>query len=571
MALRVKLLGRPSLEHDGTSRRLEGHKTWALLTYLLLEPHPPTRRELAERLWAEADDPLGAVRWALSQVRKAIDPPAEIGERDGRIKIDAEVIEVDAGELLRGEWDEASVADLVRGELLEGMSFGETPSFDAWLEIQRARIATAATDALRWAASLLADRDPDQALALAERALRGEPFDDSLHELVVQIHVAKGDPARARAYAAQVSRRYRDELQIDAPASIARPLERPTRSLAEPLLRLDVQARALLDIAKVRFRAADCAGARDIALRAARQAAVSGDKALEARALIVGSSTYTAGGLGTAREWNSLLQHALRLANELGDRAAIGEIECERGRISAIEARYGTAEASFRRARRVAEAIGDTQLAGWARSNLASCLADQCEFAAAEAELRDALPAAGWTPYPMATLARVLLRTGRIEEGKAFADAAVTRAEREGLLEPLPWALIQAGEARFAEGDLDAATERFTRALTIATETHLVSWQALSLRGLGRVARKEGDESRAISLLREALLREEGSRGHRRIVATILADLTELERGRDPAKVEKGLRIAEAGSMTDLAERLRRFAPSHTVRHTVTT
>jgi tetratricopeptide (TPR) repeat protein len=169
----------------------------------------------------------------------------------------------------------------------------------------------------------------------------------------------------------------------------------------------------------------------------------------------------------------------------------------------------------------------------------------------------------------MATLARVLLRTGRIEEGKAFADAAVTRAEREGLLEPLPWALIQAGEARFAEGAVDAATERFTRALTIATETHIVSWQALALRGLGRVARAQGDESRAISLLREALLREEAARGHRRIVATILADLTELEHGRNPNLVEKGLRIAEAGSMTDLAERLRRFAPSHTVRHTV--
>src|SRR2546425_562363 len=69
MPLRVRLLGRPALEHDGASRRLEGHKPWALLTYLLLEPRPPTRRELADLLWSEADDPLGAVRWSLSQVR----------------------------------------------------------------------------------------------------------------------------------------------------------------------------------------------------------------------------------------------------------------------------------------------------------------------------------------------------------------------------------------------------------------------------------------------------------------------------------------------------------------------
>ena len=206
MPLRVRLLGRPGLEHDGESRRLEGHKPWALLTYLLLEPRAPTRRELADLLWSETDDPLGAVRWSLSQVRKAINPPAEIGERDGRIKIDAEVLVVDAGELLRGEWDESSIDDLVRGELLEGMSFGEAPSFDTWLQVQRARVATAAADALRWAATLLSHREPDRALALAERALRSEPFDDGLHELVVEIHTARGDRGQRESRRADLLR-----------------------------------------------------------------------------------------------------------------------------------------------------------------------------------------------------------------------------------------------------------------------------------------------------------------------------------------------------------------------------
>ena len=410
MPLRVRLLGRPGLEHDGESRRLEGHKPWALLTYLLLEPRAPTRRELVDLLWSEADDPLGAVRWSLSQVRKAVNPPAEIGERDGRIKIDAEVLVVDAGELLRGEWDETSIDDLVRGELLEGMSFGEAPSFDTWLQVQRARVATSAADALRWAATLLSHREPDRALALAERALRSEPFDDALHELIVEIHAARGDRERARTYVAGLTRRYREELAIEPPASISRPLERAPRSAAEPLLRLDVQARALLDIARVRFWAGDFASARDIALRTARQAGESGDRALEARALILGSTTYTGGGLGTAREWTSHLQRALRLANELGDRATAAQIENERGRIAAIEGRYGAAEASFRRARRLAEDIGDTKEAAWARAMLAVCHADRCEFATAEEELRAALPAFGWAPDVMGVLARVLVK-----------------------------------------------------------------------------------------------------------------------------------------------------------------
>jgi DNA-binding SARP family transcriptional activator len=569
MALRVRLLGRPGLEHDGASRRLEGHKPWALLTYLLLEPRAPTRRELADLLWSEADDPLGAVRWSLSQVRKSINPPAEIAERDGRIKIDAEVLVVDAGELLRGEWNEVSIDDLVRGELLEGMSFGDSPSFDTWLQVQRARVASAASDALRWAATLLSHREPDRALALAERALRTEPFDEVLHELVVEIHAARGDRDRARTYVASLARRYRDELAMEPPASISRPLERPAPSAAEPLLRLDVQARALLDIANVRFGAGDFASARDIALRAALQAAESGDRALEARALILGATTYTWGALGTAREWTSFLQRALRLANELGDRAATAQIESERGRISAIEGRYGLAEASFRRSRRLAEDIGDTKQAAWARTMLALCRADRGEYDSAEEELREALPAFGWGPYAMSVLARVLVRLGNVEEGKAFADAAVTRAEREGHLPALPWALIQAGEARFAEGDLGGATERFTRALTIAQETKNPSCQALALRGLGLIARSRNDEERALTLLREALAREESGHGNRWIVASIITDLVEVEAGRDTDLVERGLRLTLAGPLPDLTERLRRFASSHTLRHTL--
>ena len=569
MPLRVRLLGRPGLEHDGESRRLEGYKPWALLTYLLLESRAPTRRELADLLWSEADDPLGAVRWSLSQVRKAVNPPAEIAERDGRIKIDAEVLVVDAGELLRGEWDESSIDDLVRGELLEGMSFGEAPSFDTWLQVQRARVASSATDALRWAATLLSHRDPDRALALAERALRSEPFDDGLHELIVEIHTARGDRERARTYVAGLARRYRDELAIEPPASISRPLERTPRSAAEPLLRLDVQARALLDIARVRFWAGNFASARDIALRAARQAGESGDRALEARALILGSTTYTGGGLGTSREWTSHLQRALRLANELGDRATVAQIETERGRISAIEGRYGAAEASFRRSRRLAEAIGDAREAGWARAMLAVCHIDRGEYAAAEEHLRAALPALGWAPQAMSVLARVLVRLGNIEEGKAFADAAVVRAEREGLLPTLPSALVQAGDARLAEADLDAASERFTRALTIAQETKSPSGQALALRGLGLVARSKGDGEQALTLLREALAREDQGQGNRWIVAAILADLVEIEDGRDKEHIERGLRLALAGPMPDLAERLRRFSSSHTQTHTV--
>src|SRR5205823_12909883 len=124
--------------------------------------------------------------------------------------------------------------------------------------------------------------------------------------------------------------------------------------------------------------------------------------------------------------------------------------------------------------------------------------ADRCEYASAEEELRAALPALGWAPEVIGLLARVLIRMGNVEDGKAFADAAVTRAEREGLLPPLPGTLVQAGDARLAEGDHQGATERFSRALTIVHETKNASAEALALRGLALVARSGSDAGRAL-------------------------------------------------------------------------
>jgi len=95
--------------------------------------------------------------------------------------------------------------------------------------------------------------------------------------------------------------------------------------------------------------------------------------------------------------------------------------------------------------------------------------------------------------------------------------------------------------------------------LTVAQETNNLSWQALALRGLGLVARSKSDDSRALTLFREALAREEHGQGNRWIVAAILADLVEVEGGKDKEHVERGLRIALAGPMPDLVERLRRF------------
>jgi DNA-binding SARP family transcriptional activator len=69
----IRLLGVPAIEVDGqVSRAPRGRKAWAVLAYLLLADRAPSRRQLAEMLFADADDPLGAVRWTLGELRRCL-------------------------------------------------------------------------------------------------------------------------------------------------------------------------------------------------------------------------------------------------------------------------------------------------------------------------------------------------------------------------------------------------------------------------------------------------------------------------------------------------------------------
>jgi len=573
MPLRIRLLGRPVLDSDEQPMRLEGRKTWALLAYVLLQPRAPTRRELVDRLWSDADDPLGAARWALSQVRKALTPSAEIVERDGRLAFEPRAhVTVDARDLLDGRWDASGVEDLVRGPLLEGMEFGETPDFARWLDVQRVRVASASGEALRSAATLLARTDGDRALALAERGLVEQPYDEELHQLIVEIHVLRGDRPRAQAYVDRVRKRYRDDLGLDLPPSVARPLTRTMQPATQTIVRPELRGRALLQLATGRGATGDFAGATDIARRVAADAVGVGDHSLELDALLLEVHVSTTGSYGDPRESLGLLQRAMALADSLGDRGRLSDVECERGRLLWLEGRYGAADAALRRALAIAAELGDEDRAGWAKTALAVVLASRGEYDVAEDNIRDAVAFYGGIPYPLAVLARVLRLTGRIREARLTADRAIDEATAQRTLPPLSFALIEAGEARIADGDLEGAAERFARALAIARETGDPDWQGLALRGLASIEHRRGRPQIAIERLREALaVATARPGGMRRAQAEILTDLVELEDGSDSAHLERALQLTLSAPMPDLAERLRRFRRSHTPAHTVAT
>jgi DNA-binding SARP family transcriptional activator len=569
--LRIRLLGAPSLARDGEAARLEGRKTWALLTYLLLEPHPPTRRELVDRLWSEADDPLGAARWALSQVRKALAGAATIVERDGRLVLEpATDLSIDARELLDGRWDASNVEAIVRGELLEGMDFDEAPEFARWLGIQRARVSSAAADALRSAATFFARSEPERALALAERGLLVDPFDDALHALIVGVHVVRGDVVRARAYVESVDRRYRTELGVSAPATISHAIDRPQLQSDLAARQPASHVRALLDSAMARSQGGDAAGAVDLAQRALRDSVVIGEHVLEMQALTDTTNYMTLALVGEPKEWNAMLQRASAIATGIDDRRALAVIERERGRIASIQGSYGAAEAALRRSWALAVELEDTRFIALARLFLGVCLTDRCEYASAEEELRAAVADHRRPEIAMAWYSRLLVKMGRHEEAEEVADRAIEGMTRDMYVIQMPLALAQAGEVRLARGDDTIAAERFARAFSVAREMGDYDWMALALRGLALLDLRDGRPERARQTMREALAHATARPGcYRWVEVAILADLAEMEQGADPSLIDRGLRIALAAPMPDLADRFVRLRRAHTPLHTV--
>jgi addiction module HigA family antidote len=120
MSFSIQLLGRPVVD-DGTGEPygFRSRKSWALLAYLLLTDRPPSRRQLAALLFADADDPLRALRWSIGEIRHAL---GEVGSIEGdpvvlRLPPGASV---DVTVVTKGAWSDAVLQPGLGSELLEG-------------------------------------------------------------------------------------------------------------------------------------------------------------------------------------------------------------------------------------------------------------------------------------------------------------------------------------------------------------------------------------------------------------------------------------------------------------------
>ena len=193
MGLAIYLLGTPRIEQGGAVvASPRGNKPWGLLAYMVLAERPPSRERLASLLFGDANDPLAALRWSLSALRRSL-----IGARiDGdpvRLTLPAGTF-VDVTTLLFGSPREAVRLPEIDGGLLEGVDLAASPAFETWLVMERRHLAGAAEAALHEAALVrLGTGDADAAVALASRLVGLNPFDENFQVLLVRSLAASGD------------------------------------------------------------------------------------------------------------------------------------------------------------------------------------------------------------------------------------------------------------------------------------------------------------------------------------------------------------------------------------------
>jgi DNA-binding SARP family transcriptional activator len=200
-------------------------KARALVGYLALAPQAVARSQLCELLWDVPSDPRGELRWCLSKLRAILDTPqsARLESRGDSIRLDLSDCFVDALEISRAT--QAGVgslpperlrelAALCTGEFLEGLEIDRNPGFNSWLTAQRRRFRSCRTALLE---QLARSATGDEIFQYLEQLLELAPFDQHVHEMLLNAFARRGQIREAEEHLAASARLFEAEGLDHAP------------------------------------------------------------------------------------------------------------------------------------------------------------------------------------------------------------------------------------------------------------------------------------------------------------------------------------------------------------------
>ncbi|MBG6183078.1 DNA-binding SARP family transcriptional activator [Arthrobacter sp. CAN_A214] len=408
--LSIHLLGPPFIEHPtGAGRQPRGRKAWGLLAYLLLHRTPTPRSQLAAMLFPDADDPLGALRWHLSDLRRVLGPGTVLQGDPLTLRLPP------SSDYDADTSDPHSTTSPLSTELLDGLGFADCPGFDIWLTVERHRLRHF-VETLTYENGLeaLAEGNTDEAVRLAGQAVALDPLNADFHALLVRALVASGDRAGARHQAGACKRFFEEHLGSGLPAEVQQALAAPD-TLASALPATPLTVRSYLEAAESCLSAGATAPALAHLRVAGGLAQRTGNRGLQAEAELALASALIHGTGGRGAEVAASLYRVLSLARD-GEPAVRSAAYRELGFLAVQRGFPASALRWLTQATTTAAGLaGETARALGVRGMLATDTADYPAALAALNEslrLASAVPGARQEAFARAMLGRVHLLTG---------------------------------------------------------------------------------------------------------------------------------------------------------------
>jgi DNA-binding SARP family transcriptional activator/alpha-beta hydrolase superfamily lysophospholipase len=226
--LSLRLLGEIELVRGGKPLTLPASKkTRALLAYLAITAKAHRRERLCNLFWDVPDDPRGALRWSLSKLRALVDEPDRPRIAGGRetVSFDAEGVDIDVLTARRRAQNDGGIplaelkkiADLFRGEFLEGLDLATCPEFEAWRAAEREEARALHRRVLTSLIDRLAP-SPAEALPYARVLVGIDPYALSAHETLLRLLAGAGRLREAEEQFAVSSRQLAEASQRSANA-----------------------------------------------------------------------------------------------------------------------------------------------------------------------------------------------------------------------------------------------------------------------------------------------------------------------------------------------------------------
>ncbi|MFL5797279.1 MAG: tetratricopeptide repeat protein [Actinomycetota bacterium] len=513
MPMATHLLGPPHLVRDGVVYPApRGRKVWALLAYLALSDRAPSRQQLIDLLFPEAEDPAGALRWNLSELRRLLGGPDTVGSGTAvRLRLPAGSV-IDVHVLMAGTSREAVELPGLGRELLEGMDIEASPGFTAWLLGERRRLQALGGAVLREGAlRALASGNGHAAVQLATRLVAADPLDEDAHVLLIRAFAGAGDRVAVERQLTASVELFRRELGVEPGPELAE-AARPdvTRRGAGA-----IPGRAALQALLESGEAAVGAGAIEAGLERFRDAVAgsgeAGETTLEAEALFALGSALVHATKGKDEEGAAALHRSIAVAEASGRREVAASAHRELGYVELLRGDYPRARTWLRTAEELAD--GDPRELARIGAVVATSHADVGAHDQAEAAFRESIRLAESTGEvkQQAWSTTVLGRTHLLRNDLGRAEEMLERAR--GLAKRARWtAFLAFPEALTAEvwvrqGDLDRAADEFEHAYALGCQVDDACWEAYGVRGFGLLAAARGDLEGAVGVLEDALTR----------------------------------------------------------------